>query len=926
MGEVFLAKISGAAGFEKPCIVKTILPALLKDRQFLDRFHHEAKVLVHLVHSSIAQVYDMGEADGTYYMALEYVAGVDLAYLLEQVRQQGVQVPVPVALFLGQRMAEGLGYAHRKVGPDGVPLGIVHRDVSPHNVMVSYEGEVKVIDFGLAKSAARSKYTLPATVMGKLGYMSPEQVRAEALDHRSDIYSCGVVVWEMLAGRSLIPHGTVGEMMAAMSQPSVPSLTGLRGDVDGGLDGVVRRALAAKPDERYSRADELARALNGELVRSGAAVGAEEVGHFVRALCPEAFAAQRQLISKVTSSSSHHRTPTPQPHTGTGMYGTGPQASPGQAEPSGFEPTMMRPPSGERRVAGVARPDGPAGEDAMGMEATAVRASPSAVGSGNAGAARGAVPANANSPAWGSPGAGPANATSPAWGSPAAAPGSAHAGAAPANATSPAWGSPAAAPGSAHAGAVPANSASPAWGSPAAAPGSAHAGAAPANSASPAWGSPAAGPGGAPAASPAWGSPAAGPGGAPSASPAWGAPTVANTPSSAHAGASPANPASHPGAAPVPSSQPHGAGAHAESTRSAPVRKTSVALLVGLVLLLMAGTAVTTAYIARRSGSTPAVASATPSAEPSQREEPKNPQPRAQGGTTPGTGKKPPAQPSPPEQVAVKPEPTETPEPVATPEPTGKGSPRPEPVATRDPVPPKPRTPPAAKPPKSSPEPTPTPAATKFVTYVSPTAVLPLQEEDGDYLVRGAQAALLQRDMVVQVVGPAKNGQRVLLGRATVSWAAANPKVRRKVQLARLSLDSSASAATGARFIALPGGNTSPEVAVAVDEAPAPEAAAPEAAPEPPKPAPPKTLVGTVRAVTGLKAITSDEVVVRNLDEFTWNDCYVVKGLRQTARLGIVLPQTNRPAKNFKDRADFLVERGKVGVFCKEGQFITTLR
>src|SRR5918998_718455 len=147
MGEVYLAKISGAAGFEKPCIVKTILPALLKDRQFLDRFHHEAKVLVHLVHSSIAQVYDMGEADGTYY----------------------------------------------------TPLGIVHRDVSPHNVMVSYDGEVKVIDFGLAKSAARSKYTLPAMVMGKLGYMSPEQARAEPLDHRSDIYSAGVMIWELLA-------------------------------------------------------------------------------------------------------------------------------------------------------------------------------------------------------------------------------------------------------------------------------------------------------------------------------------------------------------------------------------------------------------------------------------------------------------------------------------------------------------------------------------------------------------------------------------------------------------------------------------------------------------------------------------------------------------------------------------------------------
>lgn len=349
MGEVFLAKISGAAGFEKPCIVKTILPALLKDRQFLDRFHHEAKVLVHLVHSSIAQVYDMGEAEGTYYMALEYVAGVDLSFLQEQARTEGQALPVPVALYLGQRIAEGLGYAHRKAGPDGMPLGIVHRDVSPHNVMVSYEGEVKVIDFGLAKSAARSKYTLPSTVMGKLGYMSPEQVRAEAVDHRSDIYSCGVVVWELLAGRPLFAHGTVGEMMAAMSNPSVPALHELRPDVDPALDAVVRRALAPTPSDRYARADDFARALNEQLLRTGSSLGAEEVGNFVRALCPEAFASQRKLLSRI-SSPGLRRTPAPD---GTWVPVNTARYSPLPLQPSsatdgdsGYESTLVRSASG----------------------------------------------------------------------------------------------------------------------------------------------------------------------------------------------------------------------------------------------------------------------------------------------------------------------------------------------------------------------------------------------------------------------------------------------------------------------------------------------------------------------------------------------------------------------------------------------------
>ncbi|ATB30522.1 hypothetical protein MEBOL_003983 [Melittangium boletus DSM 14713] len=342
MGEVYLAKISGAAGFEKPCIVKTILPTLLKDRQFLDRFHHEAKVLVHLVHSSIAQVYDMGEAENTYYMALEYVAGVDLAFLQEQARVQGQSLPLPVALYLGQHISEGLGYAHRKMGPDGQPLGIVHRDVSPHNVMLSYEGEVKVIDFGLAKSAARSKYTLPSTVMGKLGYMSPEQVRAEAVDHRSDIYSCGVVVWELLAGQPLFAHGTVGEMMAAMSNPVVPALHELRPDVDPSLDAVVRRALAPHPEDRYARADDFARALNEQLLRQGSSLGAEEVGNFVRGLCPEAFASQRQLLSRLTSNPSLRRTPIPLGPTGMPMN-TGVQTPAAMdATGIGFASTMVR--------------------------------------------------------------------------------------------------------------------------------------------------------------------------------------------------------------------------------------------------------------------------------------------------------------------------------------------------------------------------------------------------------------------------------------------------------------------------------------------------------------------------------------------------------------------------------------------------------
>ncbi|HEY1088652.1 MAG TPA: serine/threonine-protein kinase, partial [Archangium sp.] len=300
MGEVHLARLTGAAGFEKLCIVKTVLPNLMGDQSFIDRFHHEARVLVQLTHSNIAQVYDMGDVDNTLYMAIEYVAGVDLSRVETRVERSQARMPVPIALYIAQQINEALGYAHRKIGPDGVPLGIVHRDVSPQNVMVSYEGEVKVIDFGLAKSTARSKHTLPSTVMGKLGYMSPEQAVAKPVDHRSDIFSSGIVVWEMLAGRSMYAGGTMSEMVAQMAMAEVPSLREARPDISETLEQVVMRALARDPAARYQRADDFARALNELAVREQMTVGAEDVGNYVRAMCPEEFAAERQLQSKLS--------------------------------------------------------------------------------------------------------------------------------------------------------------------------------------------------------------------------------------------------------------------------------------------------------------------------------------------------------------------------------------------------------------------------------------------------------------------------------------------------------------------------------------------------------------------------------------------------------------------------------------------------
>jgi len=302
MGEVWIAKLSGERGFEKACLVKTVLPQLAKDRSFLERFEHEAKVLTMLQHSNIAQVYDMGEAEGRLYMALEYITGVDVSQLADAMRKEGLLLPVPVALFIGWQAAEGLGYAHRKTSLDGKKLDLVHRDVTPQNVMVSFEGEVKVIDFGIARSAARAQSTQTATVMGKLGYMSPEQALAKPLDARTDQYALAVVVWELLTGVAYISQGTTpAEIMQAMAYPKPRALLGRRADVDAPLDAALQKALAVNRDDRYPTTDEFARALLMQLSRLGGPPPKAQVGEFVRARCAAQFQTSQRLLSKVST-------------------------------------------------------------------------------------------------------------------------------------------------------------------------------------------------------------------------------------------------------------------------------------------------------------------------------------------------------------------------------------------------------------------------------------------------------------------------------------------------------------------------------------------------------------------------------------------------------------------------------------------------
>ena len=205
MAEVFKAMSFGVEGFEKTLVIKRILPELAKSKRFSDLFVHEAKLAVRLSHANVVQVFDLGTAHQagqlTYYIAMEYVAGLDLATLIARCRDRGVQFPPAMCVYIAGEVAKGLDHAHRRRDEQMHPLGIVHRDVSPHNILISWEGEIKVTDFGIAKardSIAEEGELGPDQLQGKYPYMSPEQARGQSVDARSDLFSLGIVLYEML--------------------------------------------------------------------------------------------------------------------------------------------------------------------------------------------------------------------------------------------------------------------------------------------------------------------------------------------------------------------------------------------------------------------------------------------------------------------------------------------------------------------------------------------------------------------------------------------------------------------------------------------------------------------------------------------------------------------------------------------------------
>ncbi len=250
MAEIFRAKSLGAEGFEKAVVIKRILPHFCEEEGFVTMFKDEAKVASHLNHANVVQIFDFDEVEGLFYIAMEYVEGRDLKRVLDQGAKIGKALSIAQAVYIMIEASKGLDYAHKRI-VDGEPLSIIHRDVSPHNVMVSFNGEVKIMDFGIAKAAARSTKTRVGTVKGKCAYMSPEQARGKNLDPRSDLFALGVCLWEMLTGKRLFVGDSDFETLNNVLRAEVPPPSELNAEVPKELDAIVLKALARDVEARH---------------------------------------------------------------------------------------------------------------------------------------------------------------------------------------------------------------------------------------------------------------------------------------------------------------------------------------------------------------------------------------------------------------------------------------------------------------------------------------------------------------------------------------------------------------------------------------------------------------------------------------------------------------------------------------------------
>lgn len=298
MAEVFKAKTFGVAGFERILAIKRILPTLVEDDEFVRMFIDEARIAVQLNHANIAQIYELGKHGEHFYIAMEYLSSKDLRAILDKMRLNNQLMPIPQAAYIISKVCEGLDYAHRRLDPANNPMNIIHRDVSPQNVLISYEGEVKIIDFGIAKAANRASKTQAGVLKGKFGYMSPEQVRGLPIDRRSDVFAVGVLLYEMLTGERLFIGESDFSTLERVRNAEVAPPTTFNKKITPELEEIVLKALAREVEDRFQWASELAEALQVFLFEERSLYNAKRLAAYMKETYNTDIASERDKMEQ----------------------------------------------------------------------------------------------------------------------------------------------------------------------------------------------------------------------------------------------------------------------------------------------------------------------------------------------------------------------------------------------------------------------------------------------------------------------------------------------------------------------------------------------------------------------------------------------------------------------------------------------------
>lgn len=298
MAEIFKGKALDQEGLDRTVVIKRILPHIAASPEFVEMLIDEAKIAVMLSHGNIAQIYDLGKVAEDYFIVMEYVEGKTLSQIMRKLRTLGKQIPIAAAATICAEIANGIDYMHRKMDDDGNPLHIVHRDISPQNIIVSTAGTVKIIDFGIAKAKTKISTTDSGILKGKFAYMSPEHAEGEKLDYRTDIFSLGIVLFELLTGQRLFKGKNNAETIRKVKKSKVPTPSGIRSVIPPELDLIVFKALQRDRTKRYQSAHTLAQDLTKLLIQYYPSFSPRELVQYLHDLFPQELT--KELLSKAT--------------------------------------------------------------------------------------------------------------------------------------------------------------------------------------------------------------------------------------------------------------------------------------------------------------------------------------------------------------------------------------------------------------------------------------------------------------------------------------------------------------------------------------------------------------------------------------------------------------------------------------------------